>query len=167
MIRPLRRRHLRLIAALALVGPVVFIVGLRSRMPVPVMETLPFGMAEPAVTGRVDTVRIGESWFALTIGRRPGTGEAALRLVPVRDSLSERADAAVAAPDVLVYWSEQPVDEALPEGAWLLGPLRGERPAAFRVPVSLEGADGFLVLYSLAHRQLLGGIAVTLALDRS
>jgi hypothetical protein len=56
---------------------------------------------------------------------------------------------AVDAPDPLVYWSA--TANASPETARLLAPLGRARRAVLDLP----GADGYLILYSLAHREVI------------
>ena len=56
---------------------------------------------------------------------------------------------AVDAPDPLIYWSAN--SGASPETARLVGPLARGRHAVLDMPA----ADGYLILYSLAHREVL------------
>jgi hypothetical protein len=56
---------------------------------------------------------------------------------------------AVDAPDPLVYWSEA-APKSL-DGAQLVGSLQHGRPAVLPLPAS----NGYLLLYSLAHREVL------------
>ena len=53
MIAPLRRRHRRVTAGLALAVPVLYAVALAGRVPEPTVETLPSALAGDASPGEV------------------------------------------------------------------------------------------------------------------
>jgi hypothetical protein len=70
-------------------------------------------------------------------------------------------ETAIAAPAVLVYWSPAAATEKeLPAEAFLLGSLAGTRARAFDLPAAALGRDGWLVLYSLGHQQVLDAAAL-------
>lgn len=143
MIAPARRRHRWMSATLLVALPVLVVVSLRARPPRYYMESLPADMVDEGFEG-------GESYDvfgARGVGVRgiEAAGGALLELVPA---------APLAKPDVLVYWSsEQPAGEAWLDGATLLGAL-GDRPRSYFLPPEAATADGHLVLYSLAHREV-------------
>lgn len=58
-------------------------------------------------------------------------------------------------PDVLVYWTEaKPSMDSL-KSAFLLGRLEGLSPRTFAWPPVAARKDGYIVLYSLGHRQIV------------
>jgi hypothetical protein len=60
-------------------------------------------------------------------------------------------------PDLLVYWSEDPVAKALPSNARLLDSYRAAE--IYSLPAEARG-KGYLSLYSLAHREVLASISL-------
>lgn len=148
MIRPLRQRHRRTIAALALVLPIAFVAGIAARKPVPVAGTLPAELATRAdVFGRVVLTK-ADLWAGeriITRLRRDSAGAIAVEFM-FRD---------VTRPDVLVYWvpGQETIGEGLPDRARLLGPFSNRRPLPIRPDA--RGERGRLVLYSLADHEIV------------
>lgn len=145
MIRELRGRHRLMITLLAVVTPVLFVAALAGRTPMPT-GGLPSALAASTLA---NLVPIGAEWTLLMNppirGRYlalPGDSiPTAIRLTP---------DGPGGEPDLLLYWAETVGDSvALPPEARLLGPLDA------RQPVSLPRPEGYLILYSLAHRERL------------
>ena len=64
-------------------------------------------------------------------------------------------------PDVLVYWLEDdlPVPESL-DDARLIGKLAPGRRNSLDLPPEAAGPSGQIVLYSLAHREVLGAAGI-------
>lgn len=122
MIQPLRRTHRWVMTGLGMILPMVFLVGLAARKPVPAeRQSLP-GVSMP--NPQLSTL-----------------------LGPYKNLL---------APDLTVYWSASlPPDEALPADAKLLGSLHGLQTPSFSTT-----SPGYLLLYSLAHQQLVAKVPV-------
>ena len=66
-------------------------------------------------------------------------------------------EAALKAPDVLVYWHMglPPTEGTVPENAHLLGALAGTQARHFALPDTTLHTDGHLILYSLGHQQTI------------
>ena len=140
MIQPLRAAHRRTFAALAVALPAIFVAGLLVRHPeTPAQSTQ--GSAAPAAgkkafeSDHLFRHRIQTMIFADAAGR-------AVELRPVED---------LQAPDLLLYWSASGDDVA---HATLLGAFEPGR--RYRLPAS----GGRLLLYSLAHRELVDAAAL-------
>jgi hypothetical protein len=124
MIRPLRRAHRAVVTTLAVLLPVLVVAGLAARREVPA------------------------SMESMRLSPRPATREEETPGVIVRwEKRLER----LPAPDVLVYWSREPVaGSELPRDAVLLGRFV---PGVLPRPASRSA--GYLILYSLARREVL------------
>jgi hypothetical protein len=155
VIAPLRRRHRRAIAALAVVFPPLFALALLARPEPAALEALPAALlAEPAAA--YPLWERSDLWAALAIRTRllavqAGGLPAAVELAPERDPMR---------PDVLVYWAGEEEARAagerrLPAGAFLLGRLAGARARRFALPTAAATGPGRLYLYSLGHQALL------------
>lgn len=144
MIAPLRRRHRWMIGTLLLTVPVLLVVALRARAPRYYVESLPGEMVDEGFEGgRVFDV-FGE--LGVRVRGIEAAGGALLELAPA---------APLAQPDVLVYWS--PEDSGSGAGlaeAILLGAL-GDRTRSYFLPPEGATVDGRLVLYSLAHQEVV------------
>lgn len=137
MIRPLRARHRRMIVVLALVVPMLLVAALAVRRPAPTSPDRIDSSVPPLPALEVELAR-GES-------DAPGLA------VRLRTSLFDER------PDILPYWSPvRPVDD----GSWtarshLLG-SGGKRFDEFLLlPEAAQERDGWLVLYSVAHREVV------------
>ena len=147
MIRKLRARHRAMIVLLTPLLPVILLVALvgRSRVPPTGLPRELMGQADPSL------VPVGAEWTLLQSPRiqvrfLAQQGDSTPSAV-VLDSVQQPAP-----PDLLLYWAESAGDSTtLPADALLLGPLEAGKqltlPAANR---------GFLILYSLAHRERVG-----------
>ncbi len=146
MIAPLRRRHRLWFPILAVVVPILYVLALAARPRPPIAE-LPAALA-----GSVDgeLVRETEDLFGdhpVTTRVRRGDGGWQVELEPA---------AVIVRPEVLVYWSASAAGESLPAEAFLLGSLAGVRARVFDLPTAALGRDGWLVLYSLGHQEVVG-----------
>jgi hypothetical protein len=147
MIRPLRRRHRTMIAALAVLVPAGLAAALAVRPRPPMVPQLPG--AGPAI----DCVRLdrrdlwGELPVRIRVGSSRGGGGT---LIEVRLAGPLRR------PDVLLYWSVAlpAAGEPLPADSRLLGAIEGGRSTRFLPEEALGG--GALVLYSLGHGEVAG-----------
>jgi hypothetical protein len=146
MIRRLRQRHRLGMVVLAATLPALYLIALGARPGAVLIESLPglTATAEPAPSaGRWEPVQ--------------GAAEMQVRLTSTANvhRIEIRADRPFAHPDLLVYWSA-PIagpPAGLPPTARLLGPASDTRTVTFRLP---EQAGGEILLYSLAHEEIIG-----------
>lgn len=142
MIAPLRARHRRVIAVLAVALPVCFAAAIASRAPEPVGMTLPEELlghdaAEFVVREALSDARAGREYE--------------LRGSDDRSAFTVAQTAGEPAPDVLIYATSarDSLDE-LPADARFIAPLeRGER--RFGRPADAAA----IVLFSLAHGEVV------------
>jgi len=127
--------------------PVVLLVALVGRSPVP-PTSIPRELMDQ---GDPSLVPIGFEWTLLQspgiqarfLARQGDSTPAAI----VLDQIQEPTP-----PDLLLYWAETAGDSTtLPADARLLGPL--EAGKQLKLPASKRG---YLILYSLAHRERVG-----------
>lgn len=144
MIAPLRARHRFMVAILATVASVVFVLALVAR-PEPVADAMP-AVLVPAATGeRLATVSFGSGSFTDGPG---GT----LAIHPAHWVLT--LDAPLRAPDVLAYWlpaaAERPGD-----GGHFLGAVSHGRQNVYPVPPAASAGPerGVILLWSLGHAE--------------
>jgi hypothetical protein len=146
VIAPLRARHRLWTGALAVAVPVLYVLALAARTEPPAVE-LPPALAEDAFG---DVLREMDDLFAehaVATRVRRGSGGFQVELEPAT---------AIVAPEVLVYWSPSAaMGDKMPAEAFLLGSLAGTRARAFALPAAALGRDGWLLLYSLGHQQVL------------
>ena len=148
MIRPLRQRHRVIVCTLGVLLPVAFAAGLVARKTVPVIASLPSGLAGQANDfGRVVWTKtdVWPGQRIITSLRRDAAGSVAVELM-FRD---------LAKPDVLVYWAagKESAVEGLPDNARLLGALSHRAPLP--IPADARGEAGRFVLYSLADHEVV------------
>jgi hypothetical protein len=154
MIQPLRRRHLGMMTAIAIILPIVFIAGLAVRKPIPATESLPSAlMTPPAISFSHLLFEKSDLWTDLKITTRVYAGQQpaehlAVELYP---------QSYLKIPDLLVYWHPQPSIQTgkLPDDAYLLGVLAGTHKLRFILPEPAMTQDGSLILYSLAHQKII------------
>lgn len=157
MIRRLRGRHRAMIVLLTPILPVILLVALVGRSPVP-STSLPRELGDPRDPSLVP---VGSEWTLLQspgiqarfLARQGDSTPSAIALDSVEQPIP---------PDLLLYWSETAGDSTtLPADAVLLGPLEARRQLKF--PVSNRG---YLILYSLAHRERVGFAELSLVRSR-
>jgi hypothetical protein len=140
MIQPLRTWHRRAAFTLAGLLPVVFVAGLLARKaPAPRNTTVAWerNMGGQTQWRSAAPVRVGKAQVSV---RRSDDGT----WLEIRPS-------ELLQPDVLVYWSATaPGGNALPGDSRLLGAIAARR---MKVP-----AEGYAILYSLAHQNVIGVI---------
>lgn len=146
MIGPLRARHRRTWAVLAVLLPLGYVAAISSRPAWP-LDAAQNGMGpwpqEPDWEG----------------SRRFDGGDLSFRLQIADGRLIYRPLDEADPPDVLLYWSpvQAQVQRPLPAEAVLLGAVGGRAPRSFDLPE--DAADsGWLVFYSLAHGEVLKGV---------
>ncbi len=146
MIRPLRRRHVRMLAALAVVLPLLVGTVLLSR-PAPATLELPAELvsAEVDLPAMLNTLQLPTDppIHVEVRGDQASPTRLGVYLAPEADLLI---------PDVLVYW------DLNPELRYLLGTLRGATPQTYALPDTALTAGGRLVLYSLARQEEITSI---------
>ncbi len=146
MIRPLRTRHRRTVAALWIVVPALLAWALLSRPPQPRMDDLPAWRGEATPAGHPR--RVAGTPFELDGVR----AEAAVFSRGVERHLRLRLLERSVAPDLLAYWTAgagKDGGDGLPADATLLGRVPGTREIVWRLPAD----GGSIVLYSLAHQR--------------
>ncbi len=148
MIRPLRRRHRVIVSTLGVLLPVAFAASLAARKPVPVVATVPSGLADQGNDfGRIVWTKtdIWPGQRIVTSLRRDSAGSVAVELM-FRD---------LAKPDVLFYWAagKEAAAGGLPDNARLLGALSNRTPLP--IPAAVRGEVGRFVLYSLADHEVV------------
>ncbi len=141
MIRPLRRRHLWLVAAVAVIAVPLYLAALAARPAPAVQETLPVELAERAMTASGEGIEL------------PTTPP--IRIRPVSGGAIEAAaDGFVEGAGLLLYWAPAQGPRTLAD-AHLLGALRGGERQTFELPEAASGTPGVLILYSLGHGEEL------------
>src|SRR6266496_1812882 len=146
MILPLRQRHRRMFTVLGVLVPIVFVVGIATRKPMPLRTTpqmaADFRAAESLVWERGDIfsqvpvrVRLLHSPVYFAVEFLPGRG--------------------FAKPDLLVYWvtAKQSATDTLPDNATLLGAFNPS--VSFQLPQDADRIGGAVVLYSLADHEIV------------
>jgi len=147
MILPLRQRHRRMFAVLGLLLPLAFGFGIAARRTVP--PTLPSELSSWTQNfTATDYERgdlFGKSAVRVRLWREQGTGRIAVGFSAAKDFLK---------PDLMAYWSAghpRTSDTLPPEarllGAFVAGPLV--------LPPEASGTDGYLILFSLADREIV------------
>ena len=149
MIQPLRTIHRRVSIAMATILPAVLILGLaaRHRLPQTIGQSVPLPASMQFLKQSLSLWR--KHSIRTSFYRNLNRPEELYVLLNSTDLPSE--------PDLLLYWSStQPVQNALPDGARLLG--AAERDRALLLPSDL-GNGGYLVIYSLAHQAVIDSAA--------
>jgi len=149
MIRRLRRAHRVLFILLAMGIPVLLTKAFASRPQWPISTPPLPGAATINPSGLADTwaTQLGPLRYRL---QPPGS-----IAPPVSITLGPATS--LRAPDLLVYWTKRETPVAtIVDGDLLLGRLDGEAPVVLSLPPSASGRSGRLVLYSLAHRSVVG-----------
>lgn len=139
MIRPLRRRHLWLLAAVAVIVAPLYLAALAVRPAPAVQEVLAGGLAEPALAASGEAVELPTS---PPLQVRPAAANA----------IEIRSDGAVEGADLLLYWAPATGSRS-PDDAWLLGAVRGGERQVLELPEVAAGSAGVLVLYSLGQAE--------------
>ena len=137
MIRPLRKRHLWLLAAVAAIVAPLYLAALAARPAPAVQEVLAAGLAGPARAASGEAVELPTS--------------PPLQVRAAGDGVIEvRSDGFLEGADLLLYWAPATESRSL-DDAWLLGAVRGGERQLLELPEAAAGSAGVLVLYSLGH----------------
>lgn len=149
MIRSLRSLHRIALPVLGLASAGVFVGAVMARRSQPVVSKLPETFYKPNLKTREvfgNVVVIGT--IKIMLARFKEEGKDFLVIGPHSDP--GRAD-------VLVYWSAtEPDKQTFPANATLLGSLAGTTTRTFPLPPAASGTSGFVTLYSLATREVIG-----------
>ena len=146
MIRSLRRRHFHMTLILCILVPLVFFLALTKRESIPQTANFPAILDPvPAPLTPVWQTNVSQDGFSLNLSTALKASEWTLEVTP---------EDALAFPDVLVYYTDQP-DKPLLEHAMLLGGMAGAERKQFPLPATSFGKQGQLRFYSLAHRRML------------
>ena len=149
MILPLRQRHRRIFAVLGALLPLAFGFGIAARRTVPHPAPLPPELSSWTQNfTTTDYERgdlFGKSPLRVRLWREQGTGRFAVEFSATKDFLK---------PDLMAYWSagHPTTSDTLPPearllGAFITGPLV--------LPPEASGTDGYLILFSLANREIV------------
>jgi hypothetical protein len=142
MIRPLRTTHHAVFLFLPILLAAVVASGLALRYSWPASHPL----LTTDVAASETTATIAGVNLKIRLLGPTGPTERRVQLVPA---------APVASPDLLVYWSEDSAAKALPSNARLVGSFHAG--GIYTLPASGRG-QGYLTLYSLAHREVVASI---------
>lgn len=138
--------------ALAVVVPVGYIAILAARpasTPSPARAPVGLGMAPVGPTIRL----LDDPPIEARLLAPPGDPTPrAVEIAPSRDP---------AIPDLLAYWATAASDGSLPEGAVLLGALRGSRTQVLPLPAGASAATGRVVLYSQGWHRVMSTTPLT------
>jgi len=148
MIAPLRGRHRLMIGLIAPLVIVLFVLALKARPSLPVMDEPPAALVEPSPGDGEVLFERPELFSRPAIAGRVRATATGLQL-----ELEPRE--APRLPSVLVYWTAAASPPSIADlaSARLLGPLDDTRTQVFPLPDSARG--GYLVLYSLGHQELV------------
>jgi hypothetical protein len=140
MIQPLRNYHRWIFEGLGVVLPIIFLAGLAVRP----SATQSFSAATPIAGKKI--VESTSAWKNHIITTRLYSNDSGI-------SLQLQPASSLNQPDLLLYWSTEtvPPSSGLGENATLLGGFEANR--VYQLP--LGSKRGNLLLYSLAHRQLV------------
>lgn len=148
MIARLRRRHRRMVFALAIGAPLVMAVALLNRVPAVTDDSAPRAaqaLAHNAVLVQRTSVVINDTTVQLGVHQTPGARSTALVIHPVGN--------AVMPADVLVYWQTSTPHRRPESDSVLLGSWSPSRKQVFDVPGI--AANGGVIFYSLATDTLV------------
>jgi len=148
MIQKLRRRHFQIMVVLAIVIPLVFVLVLAYRQPIPAMSEFPSALAPRLSRSQAvwhQETRIGEVAAVLSTSK-----EGASWLLDIQPANE------LAHPDLLVYAGG--TETTALDQDYLLGTMAGSEARRFSIPEALAGKGFSLKFYSMAHRNL---VAVT------
>lgn len=156
MIRRLRQAHRLVFVFLALAIPVLLTRAFASRPLSPrSAQLLPAG-------GAISTSDITATWVTQLGALRYRLDQPNVANSPAFIAFGPAAT--LRGPDLLVYWTSRAAPVAtIEDGDLLLGRLDGAAPVVIPLPPAASDSFGTLVLYSLAHRSVVGTLALPAA----
>lgn len=159
MISPLRKRHRMMISVLMVIVPVVFIGALLVRSEIPAMEAVPDLHAHDTLDYSQVLFEAADLWGEAAIITRLKGDQSA----PTHLAVELEPQRPLNLADPLVYWdpSGTATTNQLPTSAYLLGPMPGSGTRQFSLPDTARFIDGRLLLYSVAHQELLASATLS------
>ena len=150
MNKSLRKTHRYILTILAVVLPVFFVISLLGRRPMPVMEPMPLRPVDQSMPVTLaDRSHLWSEWNVVT-------RIVADQLPPTRLAVELIPHEYLKTPDPLLYWHPGSRQAGqLPGDAYLLGSISGMAVQRFVLPEAAFGAPGQLIIYSLAHQQVV------------
>jgi hypothetical protein len=142
MIQPLRTVHRRAFIALAALLPLILAAALIARRQFPTVRSAIFSIPPDAVRLKQASATWNENSFDTEFYLEPKNPSEVLAVLKTRRHLE--------APDLLLYWSEAATNSPDLNAARLLGTFVAGK--SYKLPAT-DG--GTLVLYSLAHREIV------------
>ena len=150
MILPLRRRHRRMFAVIAILLPVAFVAGVAARRPIPT-TTPPVALLSPRQTFSQSRWNRSDLFTNVAVQVQMlhdavNTNRIALQISPPKDFVKA---------DLLVYWlpAESILKDNIPDDAILLGAFVSGEPLP--MPQTVAQKSGRLILYGLADHEIL------------
>ncbi len=164
MISPLRKRHRLTFLLMSVVLPIVTILGIINRK-APTLKNDLTNVSSQNLTEKFSDEVWSEDalWSDLkSISTRLLSGKNNPNILAVELSIREN----LTKPDVLVYWS---IDKFSPgsgptDNSFFIGQFNSTRATLYPLPSEALKSDGYLLLYSLAHREI---VATTLLPTKS
>ena len=143
MIQSLRTVHRHAFIALAAMLPIILAAALIARHRIPAVGPTIFSIPQDAIRLRQASATWNKNSFDTELYSEPKNPGGVLIVLKTRHNLD--------APDLLLYWSQFDVNSAGLNDARLLGPFIAGK--SYSLPAGTNG--GALVLYSLAHREMV------------
>jgi len=142
MIQPLRTVHRHVFIALAALLPIIVAAALIGRHQFPAPRPATFSIPQDAIRLKQASATWNKSSFDTEFYSEPKNPTEVLAALKTRRNLDS--------PDLLLYWSEADANSPNVNAARLLG--RFVAGKSYKLPAT-DG--GTLVLYSLAHREIV------------
>jgi hypothetical protein len=143
MIQPLRTVHRHVFIALAALLPIIVAAPLIARHQFPTARPATFSIPQDAIRLKQASATWNKGSFDTEFYSEPKNPSQVLAALKTRRNLDS--------PDLLLYWSEADANSADLNAARLLGSF----VAGKSYPVPTRPNGGTLILYSLAHREIL------------
>ena len=155
MIRALRQRHRTTTTALSIILPVVFLIAVTRRNPLPLSAARPGLITSTQPTFNNPIWEKNDLWAKPLIKTRLFSNNPTNQ--PSRFAVQLIPEQPIIRPDVLAYWTPTMVGslDQVPDSAVLLGSITGE-PVMMPLPSSSGKTLGSLILYSLADHEVIG-----------
>ncbi len=154
MIRALRQRHRTTTTVLSIILPVVFLLAVALRKPLPISAPRPGLITATQPTFNNPIWEKNDLWVKPLIKTRLFSNNPTNQ--PSKFAVQLIPEQPIIRPDVLAYWTPTMVGiiDQVPDSAVLLGPITGER--VMPLPSSSANTLGSLILYSLADHEVIG-----------
>jgi hypothetical protein len=143
MIQPLRALHRHAFIVLAALLPTILVAALIARHQIPTVRPAIFSIPQDAIPLKQASATWNKNGFNTEFYSEPKNPSGVLAVLKARRDLEE--------PDLLLYWSQADANSPDLNAARLLGSFVAGR--SYSLPAGTDG--GTLVLYSLAHREII------------